>query len=322
MGEAGPLMGVFLTEVGKRLAEKWLTLLVLPGLLYVGTLIAARTAGWTHALDAQRLISEIDNWAAKDHPRPQSLLILIAVVAVLGSAGASIGAQSIGDLAARAWLAEHWEEWPPPLRALARRHTGSRQRAWRTASEAYRRALEPMGRATALAEAGRGPGPSREQHEHLRTADRALAAIARELPERPTWMGDRIAGMSAVLRRRYAIDLPTVWPCLWLTLPESTRLEITSTRDAFQRASALAGWSVLYLLPGALWWPGLPISIVLGAASVRRARAAVDGYTRFVTAAVELHTPELVRTLGIGTSAVLDSETGWALTRRLQGRGP
>jgi hypothetical protein len=38
-------MNAFLAELGKRLAEQWFTLLVLPGLLFVGVGAASTTLG-------------------------------------------------------------------------------------------------------------------------------------------------------------------------------------------------------------------------------------------------------------------------------------
>ncbi len=304
-------MSAFLTELGRRVAERWLAIVVFPGLLYVGVLLLARTTGWTHALDPTWLINEIDGWMGKDPPRTRGFLVLLVTAAMLGSVGVGVAAPALGGLIARVWLAERWHTWPRPLRALASRRTASRR-------EAHRRALDALGRVAALGEVGLGSESTLEQSEQLRGAYRTLAAIAPKEPERPTRMGDRLAGVTTALYDRYGIDLPTVWPCLWLTLPANAIKEINEARDLFHRASTLAGWSVLYLLPAAFWWPGLAISSVLWILAIQRANAAVDAYALFVAAAVELHTPSLARTLGIGTSDVLDREMGTSLTQRLQ----
>lgn len=311
-------MNGFLSELGKRLAEKWLTLLVLPGLLYLGTLAVARTARWAHALDITRIVREIDRLTGQAHPRTQGFLVLTAVLVLLASAGAGLAAQALGSVVAVVWLAEGWERWPRPARALARRRTAVRTRKWAEAAGAYRAALAAAARAMALAQAGLTP-PAAPPGE-LPRLHRALTDISLEEPARPSRLGDRIAGVAVALDRRLELDLATVWPYLWLTFPENTAREITAARDAFQRAATLAGWGVLCLVPGVLWWPALIAAVALWATAVRRARGAVDAYAAFVAAAVELHTPELVRTLGIGTPEALDRDTGRALTRRLQGR--
>ena len=62
-------MGDILAELGKNLADRWLTLLVLPGALYLAVLAAARTLGQEHALDLPRLahrVSVLANSTALD----------------------------------------------------------------------------------------------------------------------------------------------------------------------------------------------------------------------------------------------------------------
>ncbi|WP_326770755.1 hypothetical protein OG978_44460 (plasmid) [Streptomyces sp. NBC_01591] len=48
-------MGGLLSELGKKLAERWFSLLVLPGALYLAVLAVAQTLGHTHPFDALRL---------------------------------------------------------------------------------------------------------------------------------------------------------------------------------------------------------------------------------------------------------------------------
>ncbi|MCB5168450.1 hypothetical protein LG634_26960 [Streptomyces bambusae] len=307
----------FLTELGKKFAERWITLLVLPGLLYTGLLLVAHTAGWAHALDIRWLVRAAERWTDGPRPRTEGFLVIAAVAAVLAGAAAGLAAQTLGGLLVRAWLAEDWQAWPRPLRDAAHRRTQSRRTAWRTASARYEAARLAWGRAVALAEAGHapaGPGPA----DAVTAAHRAMRDIALEEPARPTWQGDRIAAVGTTLYRRYELDLATIWPALWLTLPENGLREITGSRDAFQRAGVLAGWGVLCLVPGALWWPGLPIAAVLWVTGVRRAREAVDTYAAFVTAAVELHAADLARTLGLDVPGELDKPTGRDLTTHLR----
>ena len=66
-----------------------------------------------------------------------------------------------------------------------------------------------------------------------------------EEPTCPTWSGDRIHAATVRVERDHHLDLATVWPYLWLTMPDSTRAEITAARDALSRATTLAGWGLL-----------------------------------------------------------------------------
>ncbi len=50
-----------------------------------------------------------------------------------------------------------------------------------------------------------------------------MLRIATEAPDRPTWSGDRIHAVTVCLERDLHLDLPLVWPHLWLTLRENCR---------------------------------------------------------------------------------------------------
>ena len=56
-------MGGFLDELGKKLADRWLQLLVLPGAFYLAVAIAARTLGQSRPFDLHRLITQVIAWA-------------------------------------------------------------------------------------------------------------------------------------------------------------------------------------------------------------------------------------------------------------------
>lgn len=48
-----------------------------------------------------------------------------------------------------------------------------------------------------------------------------MTRIAQEQPARPTWIGDRIHAVITRLDRDYHLDLATIWPHLWLAMPET-----------------------------------------------------------------------------------------------------
>lgn len=55
-------MTAILTSIGTKLAERWATLVVLPGLVYIVAPGVAKTLGHRHALDVGRLADEIDRY--------------------------------------------------------------------------------------------------------------------------------------------------------------------------------------------------------------------------------------------------------------------
>lgn len=240
--------------------------------------------------------------------------MLVLLATLLAAAGAGVAAQAWGSLIERVWLADGWQSWPPPLRRVAQARTDSRTQRWAAATQAYQERLDAT--STQLAH----PRAEDASAVDLGAARRAVTRIAQEHPARPTWIGDRVHAAIARLDRDYRLDLVTILPHLWLTTPESTRTEITTARESLARAATLAGWSLLYLAVGALWWPGLFLAVAIGGTAWRRARTAADTYALLVEAAARVHTTDLATAVGIDHTGPLNQHTGWVLTCLLQGR--
>jgi hypothetical protein len=303
-------MGALLSELGKKLAERWLTLLVLPGALYLAVCVAGRVLGHAHPLDIPRLTNQITTWAGQPAVRTIGGQAVLLAAILAGSAAAGLLAQALGSLTERLCLAADWNAWPAPLRSLARKRVENRKERWNTAATTYQQHRESAARALAR-------GHRLDPTERL-AAYRAMIRIASEQPARPTWSGDRIHAVTVRLGRDHHLDLAVVWPYLWLTMPDTTRAQITTTREAVARATTLTGWALLYLPLTLVWWPAALIATVLAVASWHRTRAAIDAYASLLEAAARLHTTDLARHLGVDHPGPLDSQTGDALTRLLQ----
>lgn len=332
-------MGGLLAELGKRIAERWFTLLVLPGLLYVAALAAAHALGHAHPFDARRVTDRLDTVNAGT-ASASGLALLGAYL--LAAATAGLAAQSLGSLVERLWLATDWTGWPSPLRRLAAHRTRRRHRRWTDAMTAYHRAREDAAAAHAHARltpnppaptpadpAPSSPLPSADPpapYDPLPSARdlayRKALRIAAEPPARPTWMGDRLDDITVRLDRDLGLDLATVWPYLWLIAPDTTRTEIVAARETLTRATTLAGWGLLYLAVGALWWPGLPIAAAVLVTAWRRARTACDMYALLVEATARLQTADLAHRLGLEHTGSVTHETGTAMTDLLRTRPP
>ncbi|MGV9772383.1 hypothetical protein [Streptosporangium sp. NPDC003464] len=282
-------MSDLLSELGKKLAERWLTLLVLPGALFLATLAAAWQLGHTGWYEVGRLL-EITDGKAKSLSASVAGTALLLIVFLLSSAACGVVAQAIGSLLERLWFAADWRQWGPPLRWLAHRRVARRQ-------QRYRLRRDEVGRVAALSHALDGSA-RQDADAELDVAARRLSEISDEAPRRPTWMGDRMQAVDIRLHRSLGLELAVVWPHLWLHVPESTRSAVTTARTEVSRAAALGGWGLLYLLVGALWWPGLLVPVVITVTARRRARTATDGYATLVEAAVRLHVGGLARRLG------------------------
>src|SRR2546426_886650 len=137
----------------------------------------------------------------------------------------------------------------------ARWQVGRRLDRWRKASAAYGELRETAGEA--LAHGNRLDPAARHAAHH------AVTRIGAEEPDRPTWSGDRIHAAAVRLDRHHHLDLATVWPYLWLTIPDSARAEVTAARATLTRATTLGGWALLYGVLTFWWWPASLLTVVL-----------------------------------------------------------
>ncbi|NUT47723.1 MAG: hypothetical protein HOV94_10515, partial [Saccharothrix sp.] len=149
-------MNGFLAELGKKLAERWVTLLALPGVLFLATALTAVVLGHAHALDWRRLVAAVPAGVTPTR------LALPAVAVLVAASAVGLAAQGAGHLLERALLSDA----RGPLRVLAKR----RQRRWAARDEAYEEA----------------PDADRAELAHRRNR----VGLAR--PERFTWVGDRV----------------------------------------------------------------------------------------------------------------------------------
>jgi hypothetical protein len=300
-------------ELAKRLADQWFSLLVLPGALYVGVAGAAGVLGYSHALNLAFLVRHVTAYAT--NPDATTIAGQIVLLAALLGAASAIGllAQTLGAATERVALAADWPTWHLPLRAVARWRTRRRQQAWGHADRDYkdqhRKALAP--------EPADRPDPALRRRAAMRR-DR----IAVEPPERPTWSGDRINAAAVRLDRDYYLDLATVWPALWLVLPDNVRDQISTSRASLARAHALYAWALLYLAIGVQWWPAIPLASVIAATAHHKVRAATDTYAALLETAARLHTTALAEQLRIEHTGPLNTRLGEALTHRLRGQRP
>jgi len=271
-------VGGFLNTLGQKLAERWLTLLVLPGALYLATAVAAHTLGYSHALDNRLLIHQISAWAKTPTVTSASGQIILLAAVLAGAAGAGLVAQTLGRAAEYLVLAADWRSWLWPLRRFAQWRVDKRGLRWDIAHTKYQ-ALRDQ---AALTLASQG---IHVDHSERDTAYRALVRIAEIRPDRPTWSGDRLNTVSLRLQEELTLDLARIWPSLWLTLPDAARIEVTNARADLTRATSLTGWALLYAPLTLSWWPSGLITATLACAAWYRTRTAADTYAQLIDAA-------------------------------------
>jgi hypothetical protein len=292
----------FLEALGKKAAERWLALLVLPGLLWLATAFIAVRLGHRDALQAGAVVDWVTRWSKGPHP--SGLLVAILAAALLGSAAAGLVATGAGWVLRRLWLTRG-------RRAPARWLVAGRRRRWQRES----RLVDAL-----VAEAVAAAGDASEVVAGPAIAE-ALArrdAVALETPDRPTWIGDRWRAGTVRVHRAYGLDLTVVWPRLWTVLPEQLRTDISTAQLAYTSASTLTGWAVLYGALGALWWPALLIGAALAGVGVLRARTASATVCDLVETAADLYGPALAEQLRTPAPGPLTTALGHEITDRLR----
>lgn len=240
-------MSTLLGELGKKLTEKWFTLLVLPGMLYVGVAAAGAVLGQRRWADAGRLGTELDRLTThRSFGGPASIAVLAGIVLLTAAVGAL--AQGIGTVVEGAWLAERW---PPPLSGPSRWLTDRRAHRWASANHRYLAAKRERALIRVRTRYGH---PDMRPEPDTESLSRARDRIAFTAPRCPTWIGDRMRAVDTRVLRTYDLDLGPVWPTLWLVCPQEHRDQVDRARAAFSQAAGVSAWGVLYLLVGLLWW--------------------------------------------------------------------
>ncbi|MDT0573755.1 hypothetical protein RM704_41010 [Streptomyces sp. DSM 3412] len=302
-------MNGFLTELGKRLAERWLSLLVLPGALFLGVLAAGRFLGHARWYDVAALPDGLDAHTTQATGSAARAVLLLTAF-LLAASACGLAAQALGSQVERVWLAADWPNWPKRTHPAVLRLIAHRQRRYDERREQVARsAAEDHVLGDSSGPAGMGLRTAVARHRLRRIAD------AR--PVRPTWPGDRLDAVDARLNEQLGVDVAAVWPLLWLHAPDTTRAEITAARDAMQRATTLAGWALLYLAVAGVWWPGALVSAAIMATAWHRFRVTTDAYATLVEAATRLHVGDLARHLGLESDGPLTRRRGTDLTAHL-----
>lgn len=299
-------MNNFLETLAGKLAERWLTFLILPGALYLAVAIAAARLGHVDWYRIDLLRHDLTKIAAEPAAHSPGGIALALAGLLAAAAVAGILDQALGSLFRKIWFAP---SRGPLTRALTRR----RARHWETADQRFREATIAGGEAQLAGE----PGTAEliRQAEERATARNAIGLVR---PTRPFAAGDRMAAADQRILDRYALDLTSVWPRLWLVLPDTTRAALQEANGAVAAAQRLAGWAIAYLLLAVLWWPAALVAAVILAVAWHQAVSATGTLADLLEAAIDVHGRTLARALGIHSPGPLDQETGAEITALLR----
>lgn len=303
-GALGVRVSDFFGELAEQLARRWLSLLVIPGVLFLAVGWAGLHLGHAHALDLARLADDVSrtatqvgNWSGTAQALGGAGLLLAAVATglVVQTLVGPVRTLCLGQ-----WTGRAFER-------LADSRIRRRQHHWK---ELYREraALEMV-----------HPAHDRTT-EQQRRIDRVAGRtnqIAMAEPGSPTWMGDRMHALAQVAIDRYGLDLTFGWSRLWLVLPGGIRAEINTAQRGFGTAVFVIAWSVPYFALGVLWWPAALAGLAIAAAGRSRARAKITNLTEEVEAALDVHGRSLAIALGVAkatSTGPLTAEEGRRIT--------
>jgi hypothetical protein len=285
--------------LGTKLAETWLSSLVLPGFLYVAALLTASRLRQDHSLDAGLFVERAEDLATSLQKQGSASIILALLAAALLASVVALTARGAGVLMGRLWQGN----WPGPL---AEPLTQWRRDRWDRADQDVADS-ESSARETGDAPADRDRLAARRNR------------IALAHPVRPTWIGDRTAAVAIRVEHAYGIDLETAWPRLWLTADDAARTEVEAAKAAVDRAVTLSGWGVLYVVMGLYWWPASLAGSLVWATGWYRTRSAIAMLSDLIESVVDLTVEKLaidLRVLAEGQD--FTPEIADAVTRRIR----
>jgi hypothetical protein len=251
-------MTALISEVTKRLPDRWLAGTLAPGLLWVAVAALAVRLGHASPFSAAELIRMARDAAAVVGDRPAEAVaygLLAVAAAALVAATARLVSAGVRVL----WLGR----WRGPLA-----RPGAALTRWR------RRRAE-----TRLASAG-------------------TRLPADYLPGTPTWIGDRLRLADTRVTAQYGLSLALIWPRIWQLVDADTRTLVQQARTRFELASTIAGWAACYLALVVFWWPAVLVAAVLLGAAWQRGRLAAAVFGDAVESTVDLQHRALAAALG------------------------
>ncbi|MFJ9682026.1 hypothetical protein ACIRP2_28855 [Streptomyces sp. NPDC101194] len=118
-------MNTLLAEMGKKVADRWLSALLLPGLLLVAASVCGVLLGHTSALDPAELTTELGRLGSRLDSRPAAT-VLAVVGGLLAATAAGLAAQGVAAGVRKVWIAHRPRRWVARRRERAR---AARERA-------------------------------------------------------------------------------------------------------------------------------------------------------------------------------------------------
>ncbi len=156
--------------------------------------------------------------------------------------------------------------------------------------------------------------------------DARLDRRLRQLPSTAEWyMPTRLGNVMRAAQSRpidkYGLDPVTIWPHLFLVMPETTQKEIIAAANALERAVTVVLCSLLFVVLGPWVWWAAPLGVAVAVLLQRTiVHTAAGTHAELVEAAIDLHRLDLYRKLSwpLPTNPAEERELGEQLLSYLK----
>jgi hypothetical protein len=261
----------FWEGIGDKLADKWVTQLLAPALVFwVGGLLAWATRfGW----------AILDQWFTQLSETEQ-LAVLVGGLLLIGASSAVVETFVLPVLRL---LEGYWPHWVPIRGWLV-----SWQNLWLNRAEC---------RWQELANRGIARLTSMEREEYVALDQQIRLAPADRTERMPTQLGNILRAAERRPGIKYGLDAIVCWPRLWLLLPDGAKAELSAARSTLDTAVRIAIWSMLFLVWGIWEWWALAAGLFAAFFAYRQALSAAQAYGDLLEAAFDLHRMKLYKEL-------------------------
>lgn len=230
----------FWEALGKKLAERWLTVSAPAVVFWLGGL-----AAWLVSRGGMSALSGPAAWLSR---QPASAQIVTFAAVLLGVSGSGLLARYLGDQLLRLLQVGIPASVREPLTRRRRQRRVDDENAWQAL--AIRRDA-----------GGLAPG---ELRRYL-VLDRGRRRQPDEDERRLTRAGNILRAAELWVLGKYQMEPVAVWPRLWLLLPEHARQELIAARGAVVAATTAIIYGVAFLGFSVLTWWALPVGLATAA---------------------------------------------------------
>ena len=219
-------MGSFWDAVAGKLADRWASVAAPAVVFWAGGILA-----WAFAGSGWSRLSKITSWLDGQKVAAQIAALLGALVVVAASA---IVVQRLTTPALR--LLEGY--WPKHLRGLTDWQRGHILRRKTADDEAWQQLKQETDQIEPTAQQRADLARLEHRRSHRPILDNELL---------PTRIGNILRAAETCPYHRYGLEAITVWPRLWLVLPDTARQELTTARGSLDASIAAALWGLAFV---------------------------------------------------------------------------